>query len=99
MGAQLEASESNRGVQHGAWPPKSTQTLNWAKFADEKLNRGCGQCRFRIRLASRVVQDLSERRQERFDVGQGGGFAHQTDTPDFAFERAETGADFDVEIG
>src|SRR2546430_2544007 len=57
-----------------------------------------GQRRGRVGFPSRVIQDLGERGEERLHVGFARGFAHQTDPPDFAFQRTETGADFNVEV-
>src|SRR5207302_2733250 len=62
-------------------------------------SNGCrSQSGFGVRLPPRIVQNLPERRHERFHIGFARGFAHQADAPDFAFQRTETGADFNVEV-
>ncbi len=46
-----------------------------------------------------IFQNCPQRFQNRYHVFFCGTCAHQADAPDFSFERAEAGADFDVVIG
>src|SRR4051812_35182421 len=43
--------------------------------------------------ASSDLQTRRQRVEKDFHIGGGGSFAHQSDAPDFPFQRAEAGAD------
>ncbi len=57
-----------------------------------RVSRARCQCRFEICLSSRVVQNLSERREERFTFTL--LEVHEPDGPDLSFQWTPAGADF-----
>ena len=58
---------------------------------------GGGDARAGLEAMLLLGQELLEGREQQKDVGWAAAVAHQADSPDFAFERTQAGADFDAE--